>query len=65
MICDTILGYIEIRSILHQWEILEMRKNNFMNKNKKLKDEKMSKKLGVPYFYFAKKPFKFGFNRAK
>ena len=25
----------------------------------------MSKKLEVPYIYFAKKPFKFGFNRAK
>ena len=35
------------------------------NTNKKKKAEKMSKKLGVPYIYFAKKPFKFGFNRAK
>ena len=33
--------------------------------NKKKKAEKMSKKLEVPYIYFAKKPFKFGFNRAK
>ena len=35
------------------------------NTNKKKKAEKMSKKLEVPYIYFAKKPFKFGFNRAK
>ena len=35
------------------------------NTNKKKKAEKMSKKLEVPYIYFAKKPLKFGFNRAK
>ena len=35
-----------------------------LEKEKK-KAEKMSKKLEVPYIYFAKKPFKFGFNRAK
>ena len=36
-ICPMILGYIEIRSMLHQWEILYMRKNNFMNKIIKIK----------------------------
>ena len=35
------------------------------NTNKKKKAEKMSKKLEVPYIYFAKKPLKFGFNKAK
>ena len=35
------------------------------NTNKKKKAEKMSKKLEVPYIYFAKKPLKFGFKRAK
>ena len=35
------------------------------NTNKKKKAEKMSKKLEVPYIYFAKNLLKFGFNRAK
>ena len=39
--------------------------NGYLNEPEKKKAEKMSKKLEVPYIYFAKKPFKFGFNRAK
>lgn len=35
------------------------------NTNKKEKSRKNVKKLEVPYIYFAKKPLKFGFNRAK
>lgn len=35
------------------------------NTYKKEKAERMSKILDVPYIYFAKKPLKFGFNKAK
>lgn len=35
------------------------------NTNKKKKAERMSKILDIPYVYFAKKPFKFGFKKAK
>lgn len=35
------------------------------NTNKKKKAERMSKILDIPYVYFAKKPLKFGFKRAK
>lgn len=35
------------------------------NTNKKKKAERMSKILDIPFIYFAKKPLKFGFNRAK
>ncbi len=35
------------------------------NSNKKDKVKKISEVLGIPYFYFAKKPFKFGFKKAK
>jgi len=35
------------------------------NTNKKDKVEKVSKELGMPYLYFAKKPFKEGFIKAK
>jgi HAD superfamily phosphatase (TIGR01668 family) len=35
------------------------------NTNSKKKAEKMSKLLDIPYVYFAKKPLKFGFNKAK
>lgn len=35
------------------------------NTNKKEKAERMSKILDVPYIYFAKKPLKFGFKKAK
>ena len=35
------------------------------NTNKKRKAERMSKILDMPYVYFAKKPLKFGFEKAK
>ena len=35
------------------------------NTNKKKKAERMSKILDIPYVYFAKKPLKFGFKKAK
>ena len=35
------------------------------NTNKKQKVQEVSEKLGIPYFYFAKKPLKFGFNKVK
>lgn len=35
------------------------------NTNKKKKAERLSKLLDIPYIFFAKKPFKFGFNKAK
>ena len=35
------------------------------NTNKKEKVEKVSKELDIPYFYFAKKPLKQGFNKTK
>lgn len=35
------------------------------NTNKKKKAERMSKILNVPFIYFAKKPLKFGFKKAK
>lgn len=35
------------------------------NTNKKKKAQNLSEKLEVPFIYFAKKPLKFGFNKAK
>lgn len=35
------------------------------NTNKKKKAQNLSKKLEVPFIYFAKKPLKFGFKKAK
>lgn len=35
------------------------------NSNKMQKVKDVAKKLDIPYFYFAKKPFKVGFNKAK
>ena len=35
------------------------------NTNKKRKAERMSKILDIPFIYFAKKPLKFGFKKAK
>lgn len=35
------------------------------NTNKRKKAERMSKILDIPFIYFAKKPLKFGFKRAK
>ena len=35
------------------------------NSNKKEKVENVAKKLDIPYIYFAKKPFKSGFKKAK
>jgi len=35
------------------------------NSNKKTKVEYVAKKLDIPYIYFAKKPFKSGFKKAK
>lgn len=35
------------------------------NTNKKKKAERMSKILDIPFIYFAKKPLKFGFKKAK
>ena len=54
---------------LEQWAE-ELKKNNIKlcilsNSNKKDKVKKISEVLEVPYFYFAKKPFKFGFKKAK
>lgn len=54
---------------LEQWAE-ELKQNNIKlcilsNSNKKDKVKKISEVLEVPYFYFAKKPFKFGFKKAK
>lgn len=54
---------------LEQWAE-KLKQNNIKlcilsNSNKKDKVKKISEVLEVPYFYFAKKPFKFGFKRAK
>lgn len=54
---------------LEKW-VEDVKKHNIKlcilsNTNNKKKAEKMAKKLDIPYIYFAKKPFKFGFNRAK
>lgn len=54
---------------LEEW-VEDIRKHNIKlcilsNTNNKKKAEKMAKKLDIPYIYFAKKPLKFGFNRAK
>ncbi len=54
---------------LEQWAE-ELKQNNIKlcilsNSNKKDKVKKISEALEVPYFYFAKKPFKFGFKKAK
>ena len=54
---------------IEQWAE-ELKQNNIKlcilsNSNKKDKVKKISEVLEVPYFYFAKKPFKFGFKKAK
>ena len=54
---------------LQEW-IQEMKKNNIKfciisNSIKKRKVEKIAKILDIPYVYFALKPTKIGFNRAK
>ncbi len=54
---------------LEKW-IENLKKNNIKicilsNTNNKEKAKKISKMLGVQYIYFAKKPLKFGFNKAK
>lgn len=54
---------------LEQWAE-KLKQNNIKlcilsNSNKKDKVKKISEVLEVPYFYFAKKPFKFGFKKAK
>ena len=47
-----------------------IKKNNIKlcilsNTNNKKKAEKIANKLNIPYIYFAKKPLKFGFDKAK
>ncbi len=54
---------------LEEW-VENVKKHNIKfcilsNTNNKRKAEKMAKKLDMPYIFFAKKPLRFGFNRAK
>lgn len=54
---------------LEEW-VKTLKKNNIKicilsNTNKKKKAQNLSDKLEVPFIYFAKKPLKFGFKKAK
>lgn len=67
---NTIINYNkEIIEGAFEW-VQEMKNNNMKmcilsNSNKKEKVERVAKKLDLEYIYFAKKPLKFGFNKAK
>lgn len=54
---------------LEEW-VKKLKENNIKicilsNTNQKKKAKKLSNKLDVPFIYFAKKPLKFGFKKAK
>ena len=54
---------------LEEW-VKTLKENNIKicilsNTNKKKKAQNLSDKLDVPFIYFAKKPLKFGFKKAK
>ncbi len=61
--------YKKIPEGIEQWcEELKQKGIKFCilsNSNKKTKVENVAKKLDVPYIFFAKKPLKTGFNKAK
>lgn len=67
---NTILDYKNnIPEGLEDW-VKNAKNNNIKfcilsNTNKKKKAQKMSKLLDIPYIYFAKKPLKYGFKKAK
>lgn len=67
---NTILDYKNnIPEGLEDW-VKNAKNNNIKfcilsNTNKKKKAKKMSKLLDIPYIYFAKKPLKYGFKKAK
>ena len=67
---NTLLDYHNnIVEGLEDW-VENLKKQNIKfcilsNTNKKKKAERISKLLDIPYIFFAKKPFKFGFNKAK
>lgn len=67
---NTILDYKNnIPEGLEDW-VKNAKNNNIKfcilsNTNKKKKAQKMSKLLDIPYIFFAKKPLKYGFKKAK
>lgn len=67
---NTLINYYkEFEQGTEQW-VEEMKQHGIKlcivsNTNKLKKVKMVAKKLGLPYFYFAKKPFKFGFLKAK
>lgn len=67
---NTILDYKNnIPEGLEDW-VKNAKNNNIKfcilsNTNKKKKAQKMSKLLDIPYIYFAKKPLKYGYKKAK
>ncbi|MGN1327348.1 MAG: YqeG family HAD IIIA-type phosphatase [Clostridia bacterium] len=67
---NTLLDYQNnIIEGLEDW-VENLKKQNIKfcilsNTNKKQKAERISKLLDIPYVFFAKKPLKFGFNKAK
>ena len=67
---NTIIDYYEkITEETINW-VSKLKQNGIKlyilsNSNKQRKVKDVSKKLGIPYSYFAMKPFKFGFKKAK
>ena len=67
---NTLIDYEEnMEESVKQWEkYLKVKGTKLIilsNKNKKTKVEKVAKTLEIPYIYFAKKPLKSGFKKAK